>query len=114
MDILLHMHDKDIGWNLDAPKLLISVTGGAQHFSLPFASRKAFKLGLAKTASSTKSWIITGGTDFGVMKLIDEAAAEWRNMSIVEFFVLGITTFGVLTERQKIEYHVRRIFKFYL
>ena len=39
---------------------VISVTGGAQNFTIPLAMKKAFKEGLIKAAVTTGAWIITG------------------------------------------------------
>jgi transient receptor potential cation channel subfamily M member 2 len=40
-------------WDLDKPKLIISVTGGAQNFSLKPRLREVFQKGLVKAAIST-------------------------------------------------------------
>ena len=40
-------------WKLDAPKLLISVTGGALNFSMKPRLKEAFRKGLVKAALST-------------------------------------------------------------
>jgi hypothetical protein len=40
-------------WKLDVPKLIISVTGGAQNFSLKPKLREVFQKGLVKAAIST-------------------------------------------------------------
>ena len=58
------------GWNLRVPKLILSVTGGAQKFTLPHRMKKAFKRGLIKAVVTTDAWIITGGTNTGVMRLV--------------------------------------------
>lgn len=86
-------------WDLNLPKLIISVIGSEDDFSLPCVLRSAFKQGLARAASSAQSWIITGGTDSGVMKLVDETVAEWKNMSSQDFVVLGIANIRELDEK---------------
>ena len=63
-------------WKCPEPKLILSVTGGAQDFQIPSRMNRAFKEGLVKAAASTDAWIITGGTDHGVMKLVGEAVKE--------------------------------------
>ena len=72
------------------PQLIISVTGGAQNFSIPQRMKTAFKRGLIKAATSTNAWIITGGTNAGVMKLVGEAVSEEYNKLVV----IGIATWG--------------------
>ena len=80
------------------PQLIISVTGGAQQFSIPLKMRKAFKQGLINVAASTNAWIITGGTNTGVMKLVGEAVSE----SISKITVIGIATWGKVALRDKL------------
>eukprot|EP00735_Rhodelphis_limneticus_P013732 TRINITY_DN7688_c0_g1::TRINITY_DN7688_c0_g1_i1::g.18577::m.18577 TRINITY_DN7688_c0_g1::TRINITY_DN7688_c0_g1_i1::g.18577 ORF type:complete len:1325 (-),score=524.01,sp/Q2WEA5/TRPM1_RAT/26.08/2e-109,Ion_trans/PF00520.26/1.7e-11,Ank_2/PF12796.2/0.062,Ank_2/PF12796.2/5.8e+03,PKD_channel/PF08016.7/0.077,Ank_4/PF13637.1/0.36,Ank_4/PF13637.1/3.5e+03,Ank_4/PF13637.1/1e+04,Ank_3/PF13606.1/0.32,Ank_3/PF13606.1/1.5e+04,Ank_3/PF13606.1/1.1e+04 TRINITY_DN7688_c0_g1_i1:302-4276(-) len=82
-------------WEVREPKLLISVTGGAQDFSLPPALRQGFMRGLMKTATSTSAWIVTGGTDAGVMKYVGEAAALYGP----DVPVIGIATWGIVSHR---------------
>jgi len=52
------------------------VTGGAKNFEIPKRMKKAFKEGIIKAAISTDAWIITGGTNYGVMQLVGEAVKE--------------------------------------
>lgn len=98
------------GWSLPPPKLIISVTGGAQKFTLPSATRKAFKRGLAKAAGSTGSWIITGGTEHGVMRLVGEAVAEERVQRGRDLVVLGIATWGIVARREHLVFNPVRIY----
>lgn len=95
--VQLLYHSK--GWNLQPPKLIISVTGGLDKFMLPHDARKAFKRGLAKAAGSTSTWIITSGTENRVMKLVDEAVAKERRKRGRDLVVLGIATWGVVALR---------------
>ena len=88
-------------WNLKKPNLIISVTGGAQKFSLPYLVKKAFKRGLIKAAASTKAWIISGGTNNGVMRLVGEAVTEESHKYSADITVLGIATWGRVAFRDK-------------
>jgi hypothetical protein len=54
-------------WELPRPKLLISVTGGAQDFPMN-RSKQDVLYKLMEAARQTNAWIITGGTDAGIMK----------------------------------------------
>ena len=45
------------------PNLLISVTGGAKDFDVPYDLRNNFSKGLCVAAKSANAWIVTGGTD---------------------------------------------------
>lgn len=58
------------------PKLILSVTGGAQNFRVSSRLKKALKTELMRAAVSTNAWIITGGSNSGVMKLVGDAVAE--------------------------------------
>ena len=60
-------------WKLEEPSVLLSITGGAADLSLSADLEEMFKEGLIKAARSARAWIITGGTDTGVMKLTGEA-----------------------------------------
>ena len=62
-DMIQYLYSPE-GWNLQRPQLILSVTGGAQKFTIPHRMKKAFKRGLIKAASSTGAWIITGGEFF--------------------------------------------------
>ena len=97
------MYSKD-GFNLTTPKLILSVTGGAQNFAIPLRMKKAFKEGLIKAAASTGAWIITGGTNTGVMRLVGEAVAEEypKYSSDTNLIVLGIVTWGIVALKDKL------------
>lgn len=57
-------------WALNAPKLIISITGGSRTFNLEKTIKQAFKNGLTKAAKTTNAWIISGGSNCGVMRLV--------------------------------------------
>ena len=56
-----------------APRLLISVTGGAQGFVLPPRLEPVLKRGLRTAAEATQAWVVTGGTATGIMKYVGQA-----------------------------------------
>ncbi|PNJ07748.1 TRPM1 isoform 7, partial [Pongo abelii] len=58
-DSLLHLMVKD--WQLELPKLLISVHGGLQNFEMQPKLKQVFGKGLIKAAMTTGAWIFTGG-----------------------------------------------------
>ena len=89
------------GWNLPKPQLIISVTGGAKKFTMSHPMKKAFKRGLIKAAASTGAWIITGGTNSGVMKLVGEAVADELDKYNLNLPVIGIATWGKVFMREK-------------
>ncbi len=67
-------------------------------FSLPHRMKVAFKEGLIKAAVSTGAWIISGGTNTGVMRLVGEAVADYAKYSTEnKLTVLGIATWGIIS-----------------
>ena len=96
------------GFRINKPQLIISVTGGAQNFTIPTKMKSAFKLGLVKAATSTNALIITGGTNTGVMKLVGEAIAE-SVVDLSKVALLGIATWGKIADRNELV--VRNIFR---
>ena len=67
-------------WELQRPSVILSVTGAAQSLSLDGPLQTEFRQGLASAAQSTQSWIISGGTDTGVMARSPplQQPAGWR------------------------------------
>ena len=100
-DMIKFMYSRK-GWQLEHPKLILSVIGCAHRFTLPYRLKKAFKRGLIKAATSTGAWIISGGTNSGVGRLVGEAVAEeyieYTNPDIV---LLGIATWGKIAMRRE-------------
>lgn len=98
-DMLKYLTDEQ-GFSMNAPKLIISVSGGAKRFSVDDKTKKAIKKGLIKAAKSTNAWIITGGTNVGVMRLVGDAVNE--DLRANKLHVLGIATWGVVAFRDKL------------
>ncbi|XP_070581223.1 transient receptor potential cation channel subfamily M member 5-like [Ptychodera flava] len=91
-------------WKMPLPKVLISVTGGAQDFFFKGRLKNLFNKGLFKAAVSTGAWIITGGTAVGVMKKVGEAINEesqgTTDERIKNVVALGIATWNVIVNNQ--------------
>ena len=90
-------------WSMEKPKLIISVIGSDDKFSLPNRIKDGFKYGLVKIAETTNACIITGGTYNGVMKLVGEAMANYNHKENVT--LLGITTFAAINYKDDLEEH---------
>ena len=71
-------------------KIILSITGGTKNFRVDTEIKRAFKIGLIKAAKTTDSWIISGGTDNGVMKLVGDAIDE--DITAHDLTVLGIVS----------------------
>lgn len=90
-------------WNINKPKLLLSVTGGAKKFSIDEEVRTAFKNDLMKVAKATDALIISGGTNYGVMRLVGDAVID----NLHTGNVMGIATWSTLAQKERlIVYHL--------
>ena len=58
------------------PRLVLGVIGGAQNFKLEGRKRETFKSGLIAAVKATNGWLMSAGTNTGVMKLVGEAVEE--------------------------------------
>uniref|UniRef100_A0A3P9LM50 Transient receptor potential cation channel, subfamily M, member 2 n=1 Tax=Oryzias latipes TaxID=8090 RepID=A0A3P9LM50_ORYLA len=89
-------------WQLLPPNLLISVTGGAKNFNLKPRLRNMFHRGLIKVAQTTGAWIITGGTNAGVMKHVGQAVRDYSLSNSIQgqIVAIGVATWGVIHNRE--------------
>eukprot|EP00069_Balaena_mysticetus_P018660 bmy_11617T0 len=78
-DSLLHLMVRD--WQLELPKLLISVHGGLQNFEMQPKLKQVFGKGLIKAAVTTGAWIFTGGISTGVISHVGDALKEHSSKS---------------------------------
>ncbi|XP_064619053.1 transient receptor potential cation channel subfamily M member 3-like isoform X3 [Lineus longissimus] len=86
-------------WQLDLPKLLISVHGGIANFDLQPKLKRVFRKGLLKAAKTTGAWIITGGTNTGVMRHVGESLVDRSVKSSNKVVTIGIAPWGVVDNR---------------
>ncbi|BFY97240.1 hypothetical protein BsWGS_00280 [Bradybaena similaris] len=93
----------------EAPKLVISVVGGAKNFKLDGRNRSIFSTGLIKAAKTTKAWLITSGFNMGVMKSVGQAVHEgqtfqWNNNRVSHVLrCIGIAPWGYVKDRHCLE-----------
>jgi transient receptor potential cation channel subfamily M protein 3 len=92
-------------WNLELPKLLISIQGGKANFELPPKLKKVLRKGLLKAARSTGAWIFTGGTNTGVTKHIGDALLLERSQRTGRVNTLGIAPWGIVENNQELIGH---------
>ncbi|KAK3605983.1 hypothetical protein CHS0354_019662 [Potamilus streckersoni] len=92
-------------WGMEMPNLLISVTGGAQNFNMKPRLRDVFRRGLMKAAHSTGAWIISGGTNTGVMKHVGKAIKDHGLTATNQkpVVAIGIAPWGVIQNRNALE-----------
>ncbi|XP_072561398.1 transient receptor potential cation channel subfamily M member 3 isoform X16 [Paramormyrops kingsleyae] len=93
-DLLLHLMTKE--WQLDLPKLLISVHGGLQNFELQPKLKQVFGKGLIKAAMTTGAWIFTGGVNTGVIRHVGDALKDHASKSRGKICTIGIAPWGIV------------------
>lgn len=92
-ELLLQLFTRE--WNLELPKLLITVQGGKANFELQPKLKKVLRKGLLKAAKTTGAWIFTGGTNTGVTRQVGDALLLERSQrsGVVS---LGIAPWGIV------------------
>ncbi|CAF4050025.1 unnamed protein product [Rotaria sordida] len=94
------------GWHLPRPDLIISVTGGAKNFDMSTRLRKIFQSGLVSAAITTNAWLITAGTNAGVVKEVGEALNKYRyknRKNGVDVPCIGIGSWGYTTGNEQLD-----------
>lgn len=94
-------------WGLPRPPVIISVTGAAAGLANMRARDKAiFRRGLRSAARATSAWIVTGGTNAGVMAMVGKMMAESdeaRDAGASEQTVcLGIAPLGAIYKHEEL------------
>ncbi|XP_055055045.2 transient receptor potential cation channel subfamily M member 6 isoform X1 [Misgurnus anguillicaudatus] len=83
-------------WHMEMPKLVISVHGGTDNFSLSPRVCQAFSTGLIRAAESTGAWILTDGINMGVSRYVGDAVKEYGSHDHRKRNVVGITPWGII------------------
>uniref|UniRef100_A0A6I8P2B7 Transient receptor potential cation channel subfamily M member 3 n=1 Tax=Ornithorhynchus anatinus TaxID=9258 RepID=A0A6I8P2B7_ORNAN len=97
-DLLLHLLTKE--WQLELPKLLISVHGGLQNFELQPKLKQVFGKGLIKAAMTTGAWIFTGGVNTGVIRHVGDALKDHASKSRGKICTIGIAPWGIVENQE--------------
>ncbi|KAL1774335.1 transient receptor potential cation channel subfamily M member 1 isoform X1, partial [Sigmodon hispidus] len=97
-DSLLHLMVKD--WQLELPKLLISVHGGLQSFEMQPKLKQVFGKGLIKAAMTTGAWIFTGGVSTGVVSHVGDALKDHSSKSRGRLCAIGIAPWGMVESKE--------------
>jgi transient receptor potential cation channel subfamily M member 3 len=82
--------------------LIISVHGGIANFGLQPKLKQAIENGLIKVANTSHIWIITAGTDTGVVKHIGDILRTYYPKARNNIFVFGIAPWGVVNDRDSL------------
>ncbi|XP_068422965.1 transient receptor potential cation channel subfamily M member 6 isoform X2 [Clinocottus analis] len=83
-------------WQMERPKLLLTVQGGSENFTLPLKVKQAFSKGLITAALSTGAWILTDGINTGVSKYVGEAVKIFGGHNLRKRNTVGFTPWGVI------------------
>ncbi|XP_036947969.1 transient receptor potential cation channel subfamily M member 7-like isoform X1 [Acanthopagrus latus] len=86
-------------WQMEPPKIVISVHGGVQNFELHPHIKQVVGKGLVKAAVTTGAWILTGGVNTGVAKHVGDALKEHCSRSSKKICTIGIAPWGVIENR---------------
>ncbi|XP_064192596.1 transient receptor potential cation channel subfamily M member 7 isoform X3 [Anguilla rostrata] len=86
-------------WQMELPKIVISVHGGIQNFDLHPRIKQVLGKGLIKAAVTTGAWILTGGVNTGVAKHVGDALREHSSRSSRKICTIGIAPWGVIENR---------------
>ncbi|XP_053318984.1 transient receptor potential cation channel subfamily M member 1, partial [Spea bombifrons] len=97
-DALLHLMVKE--WQLELPKLLISVHGGLQNFEMQPKLKQVFGKGLIKAAMTTGAWIFTGGVSTGVIRHVGDALKDHSSKSRGRICAIGIAPWGIVENKE--------------
>ncbi|XP_028312748.1 transient receptor potential cation channel subfamily M member 6-like isoform X3 [Gouania willdenowi] len=83
-------------WQMERPKLLLSIHGGSENFSLSPKVKQTFSKGLITAALSTGAWILSDGINTGVSKYVGEAVKTFGSHDLRKRNTVGITPWGVI------------------
>uniref|UniRef100_A0A663EWP6 non-specific serine/threonine protein kinase n=1 Tax=Aquila chrysaetos chrysaetos TaxID=223781 RepID=A0A663EWP6_AQUCH len=98
LDQLLHLMVKE--WQMELPKLVISVHGGIQDFKLPSKVKQVFSKGLVKAAETTGAWIITEGINSGVSRHVGDALKGRASPHLRKICAVGIPPWGIIENQR--------------
>ncbi|XP_015135836.2 transient receptor potential cation channel subfamily M member 6 isoform X3 [Gallus gallus] len=98
LDQLLHLMVNE--WQMELPKLVISVHGGTENFKLPSKVKQVFSKGLMKAAETTGAWIITEGINSGVSRHVGDALKGRASPYLRKICAVGIPPWGIIENRR--------------
>ncbi|KAI1900036.1 hypothetical protein AGOR_G00045870 [Albula goreensis] len=83
-------------WQMEMPKLVLSVHGGTDNFLLTPKVRQNLSRGLVRAAESTGAWVLTDGINTGVSRCVGDAVKLYGNHAARKRYMVGITPWGVI------------------
>ncbi|KAK6494322.1 transient receptor potential cation channel subfamily M member 6-like isoform X2 [Huso huso] len=101
LDQLLHLMVKE--WQMELPKLVVSVHGGNQNFELSPKLKQIFGKGLIKAAQTTGAWIVTEGINKGISRHVGDALKAYGSQHLQKICTIGITPWGVIENQSDLK-----------
>uniref|UniRef100_A0A8C9FZR1 Transient receptor potential cation channel subfamily M member 6 n=1 Tax=Pavo cristatus TaxID=9049 RepID=A0A8C9FZR1_PAVCR len=98
LDQLLHLMVNE--WQMELPKLVISVHGGTENFKLPSKVKQVFSKGLVKAAETTGAWIITEVINSGVSRHVGDALKGRASPYLRKICAVGIPPWGIIENQR--------------
>ncbi|MFT7813572.1 transient receptor potential cation channel subfamily M member 6-like [Arapaima gigas] len=83
-------------WQMDMPKLVISLHGSTENFDLPLKVRRTFGKALIRAAETTGAWILTEGINTGVSRYLGEATKLYGTHEFHKRYIIGIAPWGII------------------
>uniref|UniRef100_A0A8D0E1C8 Transient receptor potential cation channel subfamily M member 6 n=1 Tax=Salvator merianae TaxID=96440 RepID=A0A8D0E1C8_SALMN len=98
LDQLMQLMVKE--WQMEMPRLVISVYGGIKNFKLPSKLKQLFSKGLVKAAETTGAWILTEGINSGVSKHVGDALKAHASHCLRKISAIGIPPWGIIENQR--------------
>eukprot|EP01051_Picozoa_sp_SAG22_P033246 SAG22_NODE_14470_length_374_cov_0.738182_1_plen_103_part_01 len=86
------------GWAIEPPSLILEVTGDAMDFELRPDHKDLFASGLVIAGEKTRAWVVTGGTDAGIMKAVGDALGAYHST----IPCIGVAPWGITRSRNSL------------
>ncbi|CAG2246288.1 TRPM1 [Mytilus edulis] len=83
-------------WDVSPPEAIIAITGISHQFNIK--DKRSLKKELVKAVVSTGSWIVTCGTESGVVQFIEDAVIDHVTSTKIYIPIVGILSKRVLDE----------------
>ncbi|CAC5400752.1 TRPM5 [Mytilus coruscus] len=103
----LLLRDLPIKWTMPEPEAVISITGIDHQFNIK--DNNKLKRDLIEAVISTESWIVTCGTESGVVRFIEEAVDAHVAMKDCHIPIVGILSQRVYDQMQHVDEYKDKI-----
>jgi hypothetical protein len=94
-----------MSWGLEMPSVIFSVTGTALPLHLRQRYRRSFAGALLDATRNTNAWVVSGGSNVGVMKLVGDSLSKFSSHEVA----LGIAPWGTMHGRTQMRSEAREM-----